>query len=683
MQPNLLAMLTPDEELDENIVLVGDSRFWDVLKEFETTKIFGLDIETYGAAKDDALNPWKGFIRLIQIALPSRKVLIVDLGGNEYKPCLYPNKYRRFAVLLQQKLFDKSVVKVGHNLKFDLVFIRTHTGYIARNVRDTMLMSQIYWSGVGVSKAAKGESRAERCKLPHTLKGVAERLGLGEVDKTEQTSNWGDTLSNKQLNYAAKDALVVLDIHDILKNKLIEEGLGYSIAAECLFLPVLTEIEYRGFPVDTELLDTAISKYEQVVADIVKPWYAEFPSITHTATKRDTVPALNEKYRLSLEKADDEALSPLAHQYPAMQALLDYRSLNISLKYLMSVRNKMFDGAIRGKYTQIAQGWRTSCKNPNLQQAPNLPKKFAKLGLPSVKSIFKPPAGYSLLIHDLSAAHARIATQVTGCKALVAGYCDNRDNHVRTAARVLRAEGKTWTEEEVEEIYISSILKSKQGVDLTEDEIAIVESRKRGKIGFYAYLNMAGIQTFVQTFAGWGISITEDYARLLKGALRDVYGDLEEYILQVLFPRANSYSFSFEQYNDRTGKPLTGTYGMHRGLTGGRNFFLKQKSKFNKELQVPLTDMASFTWLSAEASMLKTASGYILQGFDEHPEWDGYICNYVHDETNSVCLTEYVLEVSTFVGETIKAELEKFIKVIPVVETTDWSKNIVEDWSQK
>jgi hypothetical protein len=105
-------MLQPDVQLDSHIILIDHPDFFDALREFHNAELFGCDIETFGAKgeifdkeNDDALVPWKGCIRLIQIALPvSRRVIIVDLGGREYKPVLYPERYRQFGIVLLTKL---------------------------------------------------------------------------------------------------------------------------------------------------------------------------------------------------------------------------------------------------------------------------------------------------------------------------------------------------------------------------------------------------------------------------------------------------------------------------------------------------------------------------------------------------------------------------------------------------
>jgi hypothetical protein len=546
-----------------------------------------------------------------------------------------------------------------------------------------MLMSQIVWSGVGVSKAKKGENRADRCKLSHSLKAVAERLEIGDLDKTEQKSDWGGTLTNAQLNYAGNDALILLDIYARLRRLIIEHQQQYPIYSEFLFLPVLIDMEVQGVPVDAARLDELILQYTEAINYHTAIWYSEFPDLSHTATKKDLVPALNNKYSLNLEATDDSALAPLAKEYPAIRALLDYRTLNISLKYLTSVKTNMFNGTVRSNYRQVTGGWRTSSNKINLQNPPKLHPRFKQYNYGSVKSAFKPPEGYAFLVADLSAAHSRIATQVTKCQALIDGYNLGQDNHIKVCARILQASGVEVSEQEALNLHKSYKAKKKDKLAVTELEAKVAEYRDYGKIGFYAYLNQAGAYTMQQTFAGWGITVTLEFCELLISILREIYGEIYDYVRKVLIPYANSHDIDFSHFKDINGKPLQGTYGITYGLTGGRNYCLKVKNKHTGRYEVPYTDTISFTWLSSEANMLMEAAGLLYLEFLNHPEWEARICNYVHDETDIVCLQEYAEVVASLVGNTIKAVLSRFITIIPVEEDSNYSAFIVEDWSKK
>ncbi len=63
-------------------------------------------------------------------------------------------------------------------------------------VADTMILSQLLHAGSKVEPLKRGQTS-------HSLDSVVEReLGL-ELDKTHQSSDWGDTLTPEMVEYAA------------------------------------------------------------------------------------------------------------------------------------------------------------------------------------------------------------------------------------------------------------------------------------------------------------------------------------------------------------------------------------------------------------------------------------------------------------------------------------------------
>ena len=111
-------------------------------------KLIGLDCETYGERKDDALNPRKGQIRLIQIAFEGI-CLVVDLGGwMDDRGEIY-NRLddMGFWGCFYKLLRSEKVIKVAHNAHFDFGFIRWNYGIEARRIHCTQLLSQILGLG--------------------------------------------------------------------------------------------------------------------------------------------------------------------------------------------------------------------------------------------------------------------------------------------------------------------------------------------------------------------------------------------------------------------------------------------------------------------------------------------------------------------------------------------------------
>jgi len=123
------------------------------------------------------------------------------------------------------------------------------------NLFDTMLASQACWAGYyDLKKAPKATKNRFKKKIPEqSLKALAERhLGIS-LSKDLQASNWGvDTLSPEQKAYAARDAGILLPLHDILQRLLQKNKLEHIAELEFRTLPSVIELELQGLPLDTQ-----------------------------------------------------------------------------------------------------------------------------------------------------------------------------------------------------------------------------------------------------------------------------------------------------------------------------------------------------------------------------------------------------------------------------------------------
>src|SRR5215218_9797266 len=165
-----------------------------------TQPVVGLDTETTD------LDPFTSRLRLIQLATTDR-VFIVDFdhfsnGDAAKSEALAP---------LRRLLEAPRPIKIAHNAKFDAKFIKHNLGVDLGGLFDTLLASQLVSAG----------DIEER----HGLETVASRYLNEAVDKSERLSNWNFELSEAQLEYAARDAAVLLPLREKLIERLKSESL--------------------------------------------------------------------------------------------------------------------------------------------------------------------------------------------------------------------------------------------------------------------------------------------------------------------------------------------------------------------------------------------------------------------------------------------------------------------------
>ena len=197
----------------------------------EAAGVVGLDIETAG---QDTLDPRRSRPRLLQLALPDGSVRVVDL----------------FATGGPGPLVEalSKIEVVGHNLGFDLGFLRHHFGITPRACWDSMLASQLV-SGV---EQPNGQRHP---KGYHSLEAVLERALGVKLDKTMQKSDWSGLLTSEQIAYAADDVAHLFPLREALERGLEVRSLGAVMRIECDLLPAIVGMELAGVPVDLAALD--------------------------------------------------------------------------------------------------------------------------------------------------------------------------------------------------------------------------------------------------------------------------------------------------------------------------------------------------------------------------------------------------------------------------------------------
>lgn len=324
-----------------------------------------------------------------------------------------------------------------------------------------------------------------------------------------------------------------------------------------------------------------------------------------------------------------------------------------------------------------------------------------------MRSIFKAKEGYKIIISDLSQAHSRIAAQLFQDPIQLSNYNEGKDGHLIMAIKLLEVEGIKMSFEEVSTIYKTA--NQKDSEDLTALENKIIYKRQEGKTGFYSFLNQAGAATMQQTFKGYGMNVSLEYANTLKMALREVYAGLykgiTQYLKKVNRPiEEGGIEYNFSNFSDSTGAAIEGDYAEIHGLecklyegNRSRNFCMKYNNKFEFEdkktgekktinsYQVAFTDAISFMWLSTEATIIKKALGDLYLEFskEENRHWEAKLINFVHDQIDVEVKEEYAVEVATLMGLTIKKNMEVFIDSIPVeedgVDYTSWIGQSMSD----
>jgi len=321
--------------------------------------VHGIDVETAGYEGGGALETDEGRLRLVQIS-DGKVTDIHDAFLDDH------DEIRR-AIEEREEL-------VAHNAKFERKWLKHALGIDRADLHDTMIMSQVLTTG----------TRADLNRdSGHSLEMVAKRLLRVDVDKTMQTSNWGDEeLSKEQLEYAAKDAAIMPALADALLRRIDRTGLRKVYELERRLSHAVDAMERRGVAIHADRLDEmteeATERAERLKAELAEEW-----GINPGSSKQ-----LREHFELVNRKdwpttpsgapsTNQEAMKGLLAEEESVAKWLEWKEVEkIRSTYGESLRKRLTpEGRIHARFNPFGTATgRFSSSGPNLQ---NIPKRGA------------------------------------------------------------------------------------------------------------------------------------------------------------------------------------------------------------------------------------------------------------------------------------------------------------------
>jgi len=371
-----------------------------------------LDIETYTEGKGGALNPFKpGHIRLLTLAIPKHDPWLIDLRAIE-------DDLGKLGKALAQ------VEVIAHNAKFDLQWLRQRCGLTVSEVFCTMTASRLLTNGDNESE--------------NNLKACLSRCLDVDLPKDQGKSDWGSMmLSPEQLDYAAND---VTHLHALKKKQLkaiTEADLKEVCELEMRLLPIVVDIEAKGFAVDRKLLEKIGEKCNRRSKPVKKKLHKLFGSPVNLESAKQ----LKEAFRgIGLNLSSTKAATLKDTDHEAARLLLKYRE---AIKQRQQVETLLKatgpDERIHGQFKPMAtETGRFSSSDPNMQN----------ISRGEIRGAFIAASGHRLVIADYSQIELRAAAVIAEDEVMLEAYREGEDIHSRTAASVLDKPIKKVTKED-------------------------------------------------------------------------------------------------------------------------------------------------------------------------------------------------------------------------------------------
>jgi len=430
----------------ETVVTEADLDRW--IAEAHAAGVVAVDTET------DDVDCIRANLVGISLATAPGKACYIPVGhgrGGEDLLTERPEQLSHPLVLARLKplLEDPAVLKVGQNLKYDLIMFR-RAGIDVTPYDDTMLLSYDLDAGLG----GHGMDDLAKRHLDHACIEFKDVCGTGK-----NQIKFDAVPIDRATEYAAEDADVTLRLWQRLKPRLVPEAANrvYELVDRPL-VPVVAEMERAGILVDRGELHKLSTEFGQEIIRLeAKVHEAAGGPFTIGSPKQlgevlfDRLGlAGGRKGKSGVYSTDVTELDRLAAEgVEVAQLVLDWRQLSKLKSTYTDALQQQINPATDRVHTcfslAIAQTGRLSSTDPNLQNIPIRSEHGRR-----IRHAFVAPAGHVLLAADYSQIELRLAAHMADVPQLREAFAQGQDIHNLTAEELFgivdrdsRAKAKT------------------------------------------------------------------------------------------------------------------------------------------------------------------------------------------------------------------------------------------------
>ena len=354
-----------------------------------------------------------------------------------------------YAAILKPLFEDENILKVGQNMKFDILFLRTLGIEVKGRRGDTMLMHYLLDPEARHNMNALAEKY-----LNYSPIAIETLIGRGAQQITMDMVGL-DAIAQ----YAAEDADITLQLYHALRPLVEEHNLWHLYCRiEEPMIGVLADMEWSGVKIDSAALhnysaamSVELARLEQAIRTLADEPALNVNSGRQIGEVLFAKMRITDKPKMTKTKqfcTDEEYLTSFAADHEIVRTILEYRGIKKLLSTYIDALPQLVNpvtGHIHTSYNQaVTATGRLSSSNPNLQ---NIPIRDA-LGKP-IREAFIPSRTDGLLLSaDYSQVELRLMAHLSGDESLCEAFRNGEDIHAATAAKIYGKQVSEVTAEE-------------------------------------------------------------------------------------------------------------------------------------------------------------------------------------------------------------------------------------------
>ena len=389
----------------------------------EDREFFSFDTET------DGLDPLSAELVGISFAVKEKEAWYVPIPKDR-------EEATKIVAAFAPALQNAKSMKIGQNLKFDIMVLRKYGIRVKGTLFDTMIAHYLLNPELRHGMDYLAETYLGYKPIPITNL-------IGEKGKSQLSMR--DVPLDQISEYAAEDADVALRLKNFFAPELVKAGIEHLFSdIEMPLIYVLAEMELTGVRLDTTALKQSSEELTGALLQTEKEIYALAGTEFNINSTRQVGEVLFDRLKIEGKakktktggySTSEDILEKLRTKHPIVDKLLEYRRVKKLLSTYVDALAELINpitGKVHTSYNQtVTATGRLSSTNPNLQ---NIPIRNA-LGR-EIRKAFIPDEGCTFFSADYSQIELRIMAHLSGDRHMIEAFLSGADIHAATAAKI-------------------------------------------------------------------------------------------------------------------------------------------------------------------------------------------------------------------------------------------------------
>lgn len=403
----------------------NEAKMVEICEKILTKNFFVLDTET------TSTSPIEAELVGMSFSVEEKQAFYVPVPENQ-------EEAQKIVNIFKPVFENESIMKIGQNLKYDLMVLRKYGVTLKGEMFDTMIAHYLI-----------------QPELRHNMDYMAEiylnykTIHIDELigPKGKNQKSMRSLPPSQVYEYACEDADITLR----LKNKLEPELEKYGATKlfreiEMPLMPVLAEIEMTGVRIDTASLKETSAILTKRMLEIEERIYELADEHFNIASPKQVGDILFGKMKI-IEKpkktktgqyvTSEEVLQTLKGKHQIVADILAHRGLKKLLGTYIDALPKLINehtGHIHTSFNQtVTATGRLSSSDPNLQNIPVRGEDGKE-----IRKAFIPEDGCLFFSADYSQIELRVMAHLSGDENMIEAFRSGHDIHAATAAKIYK-----------------------------------------------------------------------------------------------------------------------------------------------------------------------------------------------------------------------------------------------------